>query len=151
MQNKLVQTVSSGVAATLVMTLLMIVGAAMGMPEMSPPAMLAGMLRVPLAAGWFMHFMIGIMFAAGYVFFFQHILRKINNRLVRGSVFGVIAFAVAQLSFPIMELVFGPAATAATNDSMLLLLIGSIMGHVIFGIVVSLFIKEPVPLPKHVM
>ena len=142
MQHKIAQSVIAGVAATLVMTLFMIAGAAMGMPEINPPAMLAGMMNVSLAAGWIFHFMIGVVFAAGYVFLFKRLLRKISNRLLRGAVFGVIAFVIAQVALPIMEALFGPAAAPTVETSMPLLIIGSIMGHIVFGIVVSLFVKE---------
>ena len=64
MQTKIQQSVISGIVATIVMTLLMVLGGAMGMPKMNPPDMLSGMIGVPVAMGWAIHFMIGIIFAA---------------------------------------------------------------------------------------
>jgi uncharacterized membrane protein YagU involved in acid resistance len=139
MQTKIQQSVISGIVATIVMTLLMVVGGAMGMPKMSPPDMLATMMNVPLAAGWIMHFMIGIIFAAGYVFFFNKWLKKISNKIVKGAVYGIVVFIVAQIGFPILSVIFGDIPQP--EGSMALLMIGSIIGHIVFGIVIALLVK----------
>lgn len=151
MQTKLQQSVISGIVATIVMTLLMVVGAAMGMPKMSPPDMLAGMMKMPIAAGWVMHFMIGIIFAAGYVFFFNNWLKKISNKILRGAVYGIVAFIVAQISFPILGGIFGDAGMPQPEGSAALLMIGSVMGHVVFGIVIALLVKPVTPFTKQIL
>lgn len=151
MQNKLLQSVTSGIAATVVMTLLMVVGGAVGMPKMSPPEMLAGMMGMPVAMGWVIHFLIGIIFAAGYVFLFSHWLRKISNRTTRGAVFGIIAFIAAQIGFPVMEAIFGSGSMPAPEGSMALMMIGSVIGHLVFGIVVALMVKPAVTPVKQII
>ncbi|GAC1596176.1 MAG: hypothetical protein NVS3B8_09350 [Chitinophagaceae bacterium] len=151
MQTKIQQSVISGIAATIGMTLLMVIGAAIGMPRMSPPDMLAGMMKVPVAAGWVMHFMIGVIFAAGYVFFFNNWLKKIANRIVRGAVYGIVAFIVAQVSFPIMGAIFGDAGMPEPQGSMVLMMIGSVLGHVVFGVVIALFVKPVTPFTKKIL
>lgn len=148
MQTKIQQSVISGIVATIAMTLLIVIGGAMGMPKMSPPLMLAGMMHLPVAMGWVMHFMIGIIFAAGYVFFFNKWLRKISSKIVKGAVFGVIAFIIAQIGFAIMGAVFGDGGMSQPEGSPVLLMIGSIMGHIVFGIVVALFVKPIKPFTK---
>lgn len=150
MQRKIQQSVISGVVATITMTLLMVIGAVMGMPKMSPPDMLAGMMKVPVAAGWAMHFMIGIIFSAGYVFFFNNLLKKIANKIVRGSVYGIIAFIIAQISFPVLGAIFGDADMPQPEGSMVLLMVGSVVGHVVFGIVTALLVKPIVSTAKAV-
>jgi uncharacterized membrane protein YagU involved in acid resistance len=141
MQSKIQQSVFSGIIATIVMTLLMITGAAMGMPKMSPPDMLAGMMKLPVAAGWVMHFLIGIIFAAGYVFFFNSWLKKISNNILKGVVYGLVAFIVAQISFAVMGAIFSDADMPQPEGSMTLLMIGSVLGHVLFGVVIALAVK----------
>ena len=149
MQIKIQQSVISGIIATIVMTLLMLLGGAMGMPKMSPPDMLAGMMGVPVAIGWVIHFMIGIVFAAGYVFFFNSWLKKIVNKMARGAIYGLLAFIAAQIGFPVMGAIFGDAPMPQPEDSMVLMMIGSVMGHIIFGIVIALFVKPVTSLSKH--
>ena len=152
MQTKIKQSVISGIVANVVMTLLMVLGGAIGMPKMSPPDMLAGMMKLPMAAGWVMHFIIGIIFAAGYVFFFNNWLKKISNKIVRGAVYGVVAFIVAQISIPLMGAIFGDAGMPQPDEgSKALVMIGSAMGHVIFGIVIALLVKPVVPFTKRVI
>lgn len=50
----------SGLAATVVLSLIMIMKAGMGiMPQLNAIKMLAGMMHAPLAMGWVAHFVIG--------------------------------------------------------------------------------------------
>ena len=149
MQTKIQQSVLSGIVATIVMTLLMVLGGAMGMPKMSPPDMLSAMMGMPIAFGWVMHFLIGIIFAAGYVFLFNKWLRKISNRVVRGAVYGIVAFIVAQIGFPVLSAIFGDMPPP--EGSMAALMIGSVMGHVVFGIVIALLVKPLVPSTKQIL
>lgn len=151
MQNKIQQSVISGIAATGVMTLLMVLGGAMGMPKMSPPEMLSAMTGIPVAMGWVIHFVIGIIFAAGYVLFFNSWLKKIRNRIIRGAVYGVIVFIIAQIGLPVMEAVFGSGDVPEPEGSMALMMIGSIMGHVVFGIVIALLTKPVIPHTKAIL
>ncbi len=151
MQTKIKQSVISGIIATTVMSLLMMLGGAMGMPKMSPPDMLTGMMGVPVAIGWALHFIIGILFAASYIFLFSHWLNKISNRAIRGAVFGIIAFIVAQISFPIMGAMFGNAAMPQPQGSPALMMIGSVMGHIVFGMVVVLTIRPASSFTKQIL
>jgi len=151
MRTKIQQSVISGIVATIVMSLLMMLGAAMGMPKMSPPDMLAGMMKLPVAAGWVMHFMIGIIFAAGYVFFFNNWLKKISGKLARGAVYGIVVFIVAQVSFPILGAIFGDAAMPQPEGSMVLMMIVSVIRHVVFGIVIALLVKRVAPFTKNIL
>lgn len=148
MQSKIQQSVIIGITATIVMTLLMILGGIMGMPEMSPPEMLSSMIGISILGGWVIHFLIGITFAAGYVFVFNSLLIKISNKVLKGAVYGVIAFIIAQIGFPLMGVIFGEANMPESEGPMALLMIGSIVGHIVFGIVVSLMSKPIIIISK---
>jgi hypothetical protein len=139
MTNKITQSLIAGIVGTAVMTLVMMLAAMMGMPKMSPPAMLSAMMGVPIIAGWLMHFMIGIIFAMIYAFLFIKAVRKVGSNILKGAIFGIAAFLFAQIAMAILGSMF-PAP--AMEGSMALIMIGSIMGHIIFGIVVALFVKE---------
>jgi uncharacterized membrane protein YagU involved in acid resistance len=102
--------------------------------------MLSGMLGVPIAVGWIMHFMIGTIFATTYVFYISHLLRKIENHVLRGAVFGIIVFVFAQMMIKIMAMMMPPMP--APEGSMMLMMVGSILGHIVFGITVALTAKE---------
>jgi hypothetical protein len=141
MNTKISQAIVGGLVATLVMTLVMMVGPMMGMPKMNPAAMLSMMMGFPLIVGWIMHFMIGVIFALMYVYFMLPMLIKLKNRIVKGAIFGMAAFIFAQIAMMVMGALFG--GMPSPEGSMVLMMIGSIMGHVIFGIVVALFVKEP--------
>lgn len=142
METKIKQSLIGGITGTAIMSIVMFVAPMMGMPKMNPAAMLSMMFGLPIAIGWIMHFMIGIIFALIYAFLFIQLVKKVNNNLLKGAIFGLAAFFFAQIAMAIMGAMLG--AMPPMEGSKMLVMIGSIMGHVIFGIVVAVFVKEEV-------
>ncbi len=140
MKQKIQKTILGGSAATAVMTLVTFMAPLMGMPEMNPAAMLSGMMGAPLFVGWAAHFMIGIIFAAGYAYLFAPTVR-ISNWVLRGGLFGFAVFVFAQIMMAAMGALM--EGMPAPEGSMVLLMLGSIMGHVIYGIVVGFIVSTP--------
>jgi hypothetical protein len=139
MTTKIKQALIGGIIGTAVMTFVMMIAPMMGMPKMSPPAILSMMMGFPVGIGWMMHFMIGIIFAMAYSFFIINLVKKVGNKILKGAIFGMAAFIFAQIMMAIMGMVF---PMPPMEDSMMLMMVGSIMGHVIFGITVAIFVKE---------
>ncbi len=135
MENQIKQSVFAGIAGTAVMTMVMFIAPFMGMPKMSPPDMLAGMMGLPLVMGWVMHFMIGIIFAAAYVYIFKKLLQNIQSKFLKGAIFGLAVFVFAQIMMAVMS-------APSPEGSMIMLMMGSIIGHIIYGIVVALVAKH---------
>ena len=123
----------SGIAGTAVMTIVAAMAPMMGMPEMSPPAKIAAMTGLPLAAGWIMHFMIGIMFAALYGFIFYPKVDSPSKRINYGLLFGLVAFVIGQIGMMVMANFF----SAPPMQAMLPLMMGSAMGHLVYGLTVA--------------
>ncbi len=71
MKSKIAQSIIAGLVATAVMTGVGLMGPFMGLPKMNPAEMLSGMMGVPVIVGYLMHFMIGVIFAAAYVYLFN--------------------------------------------------------------------------------
>ena len=138
MNTRIQKTILAGIIGTAIMTVVMMVAPTMGMPKMSPPKMLSGMLGMPVVVGWIMHFMIGIMFAFAYTYLciFKH---KISNVWLKGAVFGIIAFVFAQIMMGIMGMMM---PMPKMEGSMVLMAIGSLMGHIIFGMAVAKTVGE---------
>jgi len=141
MNPKISQAITGGIVATIAMTLFMMIVPMMGMPKMNVPEMLSGMMVFSIITGWLMHFMIGITLALIYAFPFANLLKKISNKIFKGAIFGLAVFLLAQIRFAILGAMF--SGMPPPEGSMELMMIGSILGHVIFGIVVALFVKEP--------
>lgn len=139
MNTKIQKSILAGIIGTAVMTLVLMIAPMMGMPKMSPPEILSMMMGFPIIAGWMMHFMIGIIFAMAYAFFFINLVKKISNNILKGAIFGMAAFIFAQIMMAIMGMMF---PMPPMEGSMMLMMVGSIIGHVIFGITVALFVKE---------
>ena len=140
MKTKITQSVIGGLVATLVMTMVMFIGPFMGMPKMNPAAMLSMMMGVPVFVGWIMHFMAGVIFALMYVFLLLPLLKNVKSKIAKGAIFGMAAFVLAQIAMMGMGAMLGNMPKP--EGSMMLMMLGSIMGHVVFGIVVALFVKE---------
>lgn len=133
MNTKIQKIVVAGIIATAIMTVVMMIAPMMGMPKMSPPKLLSGMMGVPIAAGWIMHFVIGIIFAWAYTYlcFLKY---KIVNVWLRGAVYGVLAFLFAQIMMALLGMMM---PMPAMEGSMVLMAIGSLVGHIIFGMAVA--------------
>lgn len=133
MNTKISRSILAGIIGTATMSLVMFVAPMMGMPKMSAPEMLAGMMGMPVIIGWVSHFMIGIIFAFMYTYLFAPKI-KISNIILKGTVFGFIVFIFAQI---VMAIMGAMSPMPAMEGSMLLTMIGSVMGHIVYGIAVS--------------
>ena len=140
MNNRIQQSVFAGIAGTAAMTMIIFIAPFMGMLKMSPPDLLAGMMGLPLVVGWVMHFMIGVIFAAAYVYIFNKLLQKVQNKFLKGAIFGFAVFVFAQIMMAMISAVF--PAMPSPEGSMIMLMMGSIIGHMVFGIVVALIVKD---------
>lgn len=102
MSNRIKGTIGkgllAGLAATLVLSMLMVMKAAMGvMPELDLPAMLARMMGAPgmPAVGWAVHFMIGIV---GYGLLIAKWPYGVSSSaIVNGIVIGVVGWLIMML------------------------------------------------------
>lgn len=133
------KAIVSGIVATLAMTVLMMVGPMMGMPKMDAAAMLGTMLGGSIVLGWMMHFTIGIIFAYAYIYLLNNKLPIANNYL-RGAVYGFIVFVFAQIMMAGMGTM--GMMPEMPKDNMSMMIVGSIMGHLLYGIVLGAFIKK---------
>ena len=142
MNNKITHSIIAGILGTTAMTLVSLLAPMMGMPKMSAPAMLSMMMNFPIAVGWMMHFMIGIIFAFAYSFFVINWLNKISNTILRGTIFGIITFIFAQIIIATIGAMMGGMPPKEGN--IMLMIVGSMLGHIIFGIIVVMYISDSV-------
>lgn len=130
--SKFLKAVIAGIVATAIMTVVGVMAPYMGLPKMNPAEMLSGMLGVSLALGWIMHFMVGIIFASAYVYWFDPTVR-INNAFWKGLVFGLAVFVFAQM----MMFLMGMFITMPTPENPMLMMLGSLIGHFVYGVFVA--------------
>ena len=128
MNKNIISILKGGLIATTAMTLLMLVAPMMGMPEMPIGKMLAGFMGIPVAIDWVMHFMIGIVLAAGYVFVWQNLMS--GNNIVKGLDFSLIPFLMAQIAvMPMM----GAGLFSVNTPVPMMMVMGSLIGHLVYG------------------
>ncbi|MEO7265659.1 MAG: DUF6789 family protein [Ferruginibacter sp.] len=138
MKSKIAQTIISGLIATAVMTVVGLMAPYIGLPKMNPAELLSGMMGAPLIAGYLMHFMIGIIFAAAYVYLFNSKVH-LGSKLIKGGLFGLSVFILAQvMMFLISKLMPMPMV----EGNMMLTILGSLIGHLLYGIVVALIVPN---------
>lgn len=135
--------IKSGFIATAAMTVLMLAAPLMGMPEMPIGKMLAGFMNIPEALGWVMHLMIGVALAAIYIIFFKDMLTLAPA--VKGMLFGMIPFLMAQLL--VMPMMGMGLFTSAAGPMQMKMVFGSLMGHLIYGLVLGLIAEEKIFVP----
>ncbi len=129
----------AGFMGTGIMTTLSMLGPIMGLPKMDVAGMLSNFMGSLLgssfaapAIGWVAHFAIGLMLALIYAFVFVKVLP--GSTWVRGALYGLLPFLVAQIVvMPMMGMGFFTAN--APNAAMLVL--GSLMGHLLYGLFVG--------------
>lgn len=139
MNTKLIQSVIAGIIATIVMRFIMYLAPIMDLPRTSPPAILAEMMSTTIVVGWLMHFMIGIIFAAFYAFFFSPIT-AIQDKVLKGAVFGFVVFIFEQISMVLIGAIIGGIPEPGGTTTAIIL--SSAMGHIVFGIFVALSVKS---------
>lgn len=137
MNKQIILILKGGLSATAVMSLLMSVAHLMGIPKMLIGEMLANFMRIPAALGWLAHFMIGMLLAAAYLSFWKD--RLPGKPAVKGLLFALIPFLMSQLLvMPIM----GAGIFSINTPVPILMVIGSLMGHLVYGTVLGIMIKE---------
>jgi hypothetical protein len=141
---KFFRTLLGGIFATVAMTVVIFILAATGLPEMNPPDMLASLLNVSLPVGWGLHLAIGVVFALIYAYGFVYLVKSIPKRVVKGGLYGVVVFIIAQVAVFILDSM--QTEIPVTNGNMSLMAIVSLIGHVVFGIVQAQFIKTGQPI-----
>jgi hypothetical protein len=136
MNKKLISILKGGIVATAAMTLLMLVAPMMGMPKMPIGDMLAGFMGIPVALGWIAHFMIGVAFAAAYVFILKDHLS--GKPAVKGLLFSLIPFFMAQI---IVMPMMGAGLFSMSTGAPILMIMGSLIGHIVYGTVLGVVSK----------
>ncbi len=147
MKTKITQTIVGGIVATVAMSIFNMIAPVLGMPGLNAPAMLSMMMSIPMFLGWVMHFMIGIIFALIYAYLILPMLIKIDSKSVRGIIFGVIAFIIGNIGVTILGAIFGDMPPP--EEGMLPMMIESLLGHILFGIIVALFVVNSESAESH--
>lgn len=129
----------AGLAATIVLSILMIIKAKMGvMPDVNVIAMLAKTMGGGAAMGWLAHFMIG---AVIYGVIYSAVFSKLPlaNSAARGAALGVAGWVVMMIAvMPMM----GAGFFGLGLPSGMMVPIVTLMLHLIYGVVLGLVYRR---------
>jgi hypothetical protein len=134
----------AGTVATAAVTALWLVEPVLGLPKLAVGSMLSSFLAVATAylpiwpaIGWAIHVLVGIGLALIYA---RWIVQRLPGAAIaRGLLYGTAIFVVAQLTF--MPLV--GAGFFSRGEP--LLLVGSLLGHLVYGGLVGLICGAAAP------
>lgn len=130
-------SIIAGLLGTLVMTLLMYLAPRMGMPKMDIIGMLGTMFTAGEGSarilGTFAHFMMGVIFAIIYALLWS--LGIGSPTWLWGLIFGAVHGVVAIVMMPVMTKMHPRPPEMESGP---LMVVGLLMGHLVFGLVVAL-------------
>ncbi|MBE0509850.1 MAG: DUF2938 family protein [Chromatiales bacterium] len=133
--NKMLAGMIAGLAATVVLSVLMVVKGMMGlMPDVDVIQMLAKQMSSGTAMGWVAHFMIGVV---GYGIVYARLFSKLpfGGHALRGLVLGVAGWlAMMLMLMPMM----GAGLFGLQMPSGMMAPVATLMLHAIFGVVLGL-------------
>ncbi len=141
----IIGAIVAGVVGTAAISMLMAMGPRMGMPKMAIWEMLGTMFSKEgnLALGWIAHFMMGVIFAIIYAALWAAGIGSAT--WLSGVTFGAVHFLIAGLMMGGMPMLHaGIRAGTVKAPGVLMLnsgimgLMGGLIGHVIYGLVVAL-------------
>lgn len=138
------RAIAAGAIGTGVLTALWLIEPSIGLPNIAVGQILSTFmsvsvahLHVGVAGGWIVHVVVGIVLALIYAGVFAERLQLPS--VWRGALYGVMVFIVAQVVF--MPLVGAGFFSRGDVE----LLIGSLLGHVAYGVVVGWIYGLPSP------
>lgn len=134
MNTKILLSVLSGVLGMIMMMIIMLIAPLVGLPKMIQPEIINALLGGSELVGWTVYIFMGAVFAVIYHYGFAHRL-PIESNIVKGLIFGFAIFVIAQASVFIL-----PALGVKIPDSgasMLSIIAGNLVGHLIYGVVVA--------------
>ena len=129
------RVIGAGALGTVAMTMVgVFVAPMMGMPPMNPADMLASQMGGLVILGWGAHLMIGIVLAS--IYGFVALAHLPGPTVARGALYSLAPWLMAQVVvMPMMGMgLFSRSATLAG---------GSLLGHLVYGIVLGAVIGEP--------
>ncbi|HWJ26680.1 MAG TPA: DUF6789 family protein [Flavisolibacter sp.] len=137
MKSKIARTIVTGLIATAVMTIVGLMAPYMGLSRMNQAEMLSKMMGISLVIGYLMHGLIGVIFASAYVYIFNPKVH-VSSKVLKGLLFGLSVFVFAQ----VMMLLMGMAMPMPPMGDKMLLMVGAVIGHLVYGVIVALMVPN---------
>lgn len=133
----LIGAIVAGLAGTAVMTVLMTMAPMMGMPKMDIMGMLGSMFTAnkgtATGLGFVMHFMMGAAFAIIYALLWNAGIGSVTA--LWGLIFGAVHAVIVIMIMPMMV---GMHPRPPEMESGPMTMVGQLMGHLVYGLVVAL-------------
>lgn len=136
----------AGIAGTIIMTLVLVMGPKMGMPKMDIVGMLGSMFseKSNRTLGLILHFMMGIVFAVIYVLLWNAGIGYMS--VLWGAIFGAVHWLISGLMMGIMGKMNAAVRAGVMENPGIYMLntggvkafMGGLIGHILYGVTVAL-------------
>ncbi len=128
-------SILGGLIGTAVITVLMLLADAVGIPGIDYGKMLAEFTHTTPLIGWVMHFIMGIILAFVYVYFFRDEFK--GPFAVRGLIYSIIPYVVTMIMlFPMSVM-----SSSATIDSPGVFIVATMVAYFAYGYVMGAITK----------
>ncbi|HXK35304.1 MAG TPA: DUF6789 family protein [Candidatus Paceibacterota bacterium] len=134
-RRKIYLSFKGGILGTIAISLLILIAPVLGLPRMPVWETLAEIFKTSIFSGWVIHFAVGIFLAGLYIFWFKK--RLLGRDAVRGMLFSLLPFILAQI------------ASVLGQGFSFLLFLGSLIGHLAYGLVLGISTKEKIFAKTH--
>ncbi len=136
MKYNVANTVLAGIAGTAVITGMMLLLSALGMPDIEYGTMIAAFTHTSPVVGWIMHFIMGIVLAFLYVNFFRD---EINGPYaIRGLIYSVLPWGITLIMlFPML----GMTSISANSQSPGIFIVSTMVAYLAYGFVMGAIAK----------
>ena len=135
MNEKQIQTLVSGVIATVAISLYYYLIDSLGVEVLTPWRMIEYLLNVSLFWGWVFHLSVGLIFTWIYRRILSLALRKIKNLIFRGLTYGFIVFVISDVVIGLIDFDLGMTIGYHIVSMGVLFL-----GDLIFGTLIGLMV-----------
>ena len=138
MENKITTSIVGGIAGTAVITAMMLLANALGMPGIDYGKMLAEFTHTTPFIGWIMHFLMGILLAFVYVYFFRDEFQ--GPYPIRGLIYSIIPYVITMIMlFPMSVM-----GTGTTINSPGVFIVATMVAYFAYGYVMG-YLTKPHP------
>ena len=129
----------AALVATAVMSGFMLLAQFVVLPTIDPGTLLGTLFGGNRYAGWVVHFLIGILMALPYVFFFNKWIPA-ENKFLRGTLYGILVFVFSEIVFTAINLL--GYFNTFDQKNMALMVLGNAVIYMIYGTILGAFFER---------
>lgn len=137
MENRILRTILGGIVGSAFLTIINVFLAPIMGVKINLATMLVNQTDIAPTSGWFtctmigVLYLVGILFAFAYLFLFREMVTQIGNIYLKGFIYGIVVFLIAELGMILMG-----------DEMKMMTVIVLLLSHLVYAITVVKIINE---------